>query len=300
MAPAVAREGGRLRYRLRRAVTVTVLFLHQCLWLSVFLVPWQPALLAPALLLGWLLILGVEMGNHRYFSHRSFTTGRVFQFVLAWWATLAFQRSVLWWACMHRQHHRFSDQPGDPHSPYAAAGGGFLYAHLNWGVAERNASADPHYIRDLLAYPELRWLERFGYVPNLVYAGGAYLLGHMGWVGMSGAQAVVWLYVVPLFICQHVISSQATLAHGAPRLPGSYRSFSTGDRSLNHVLLGLISCGGGYHNNHHRFPGSARVGMRWYEVDLAYLAIKALQRVGLVHKVSIPNQVRRHAGMEQA
>jgi stearoyl-CoA desaturase (delta-9 desaturase) len=272
---------------------VLVLFLHQWLWPAVFLVPFAPGLVAPCVLLGLLLVLGVEVGNHRYFSHRSFTTGRGFQFVLAWWATLAFQRSVLWWACMHRKHHRHSDQLGDPHSPYASAGGSFWHAYINWGVAAPNAETDARVVRDLMAYPELRMLAHLSYLPNLVYAGAAFAVGHLGWLGSSGAQTVVWLYVLPVFLCQQIISTQATVAHGVPRLPGSYQPYQAGDNSLNHLVLGLVSCGGGFHNNHHRFPGSARLGLRWYELDLAYVAIRTLQRIGLVQKVSIPPKALR-------
>ncbi|WP_211473004.1 acyl-CoA desaturase [Collimonas humicola] len=277
--------------RVRRAFKVTALFVHQWLWLGIFAVPFQLSLLAPCVILGFLLILGVELGHHRYFSHRSFRTGRVFQFVLGVWATAAFQRDVLWWASMHRLHHRFSDTPNDPHSPYAENAGGYWHAHLVWAVVKRNAEVDQRGIPDLLAYPELRWLGNWHYLISIALAAICYSLGASGLAGTSGWQTLIWLYVMPVFICQHVISCQATFAHAAPRLPGAYRSFETDDESVNHLLMGLVSSGGGFHNNHHRFPGSARLGLKPGEFDITYLVIKVLHRLGIVHKVTIPRAV---------
>ncbi len=281
--------------RLRRAFKVTVLFLHQWLWVGVFFVPFSSPLLLATFALAFLLVMGVEMGHHRYFSHRSFRCGRVFQFVLGVWATAAFQRDILWWASMHRLHHRYSDAKGDPHTPYSDQAGGFWHAYINWGVDRR--FAEPNYagIRDLLAFPELRWLGRWHYVVNLSFAAICYGLGASGLVGESGAQTFVWLYVVPLFITQQMFGLQATVTHGVPRLPGSYQPFDAGDRSLNHVVLGFISTGGGFHNNHHRFPGSARLGLRPFEIDTTYLALRLLQAVGVVHRIHVPPDAVRYA-----
>lgn len=287
--------------RLRRAVKVLVLFLHQWLWPSVFLVAFDPWLLPWAFALTFFLMLGVEMGHHRYFSHRSFRTGRLFQFLLGVWATAAFQRDVLWWASMHRLHHRHADEVGDPHSPYRRAGGGFWHAYVNWGVDRRFAEPAYEQVHDLLAFRELRWLSRFYGLVNIVYAAAAWGVGAVGWLGSSGGQTLVWLYVVPLFLTQQATSMLATLAHGVPRLPGSYRPFDAGDRSLNHLLLGLLTHGGGYHNNHHRFPGSARLGLRRYEIDTTYLVLRLLQVLGIVTRIHVPPQAARHAaGLESS
>jgi len=62
-------------------------------------------------------MFGITAGYHRYFAHRSFKTSRWFQFVLALLGTLSIQKGVLWWAGHHRDHHAYSDQPKDIHSP---------------------------------------------------------------------------------------------------------------------------------------------------------------------------------------
>lgn len=276
--------------RLRRALTVAALHLHQFLWLGVFLVPFQRGLLPAALVLGMLLVIGVEMGHHRYFSHRSFRVGRGFQCVIALWASASFERGILWWASMHRLHHRHSDTPLDPHTPLRRAGGGFLHAWLRWAVHPRNAEPDYRLVKDLLAYPELRFIGQFPYLVSAAYAGLAWGLGAAGWVGSSGLQTWVWLYALPVTLCQQIISTQATLAHGVPRLPGSYQPLPCQDASLNHRWLGLISTGGGFHNNHHHFPSSARLGLRPGEWDISYGAILLFKRLGLVHSITVPQR----------
>lgn len=284
--------------KIQRAFKVFILFAHQWFWIGAFFVDARASLVLPGIALGFLLVLGVELGHHRYFAHRAFTTNRLFQFILGVWATAAFQRDIFWWSSMHRQHHRYSDTPDDPHSPYAKKGWGFIYAYLYWGIAKKNAETSTKYIPDLMRFPELRFLAYWHYLVNLSLAAAAFSVGHFWLKDSSGWQTLVWLYVMPHFICQHIISAEATFAHGVPRLPASYQPFDTRDKSLNNVLLGLVSCGGGFHNNHHKFPGSARIGLRWYEIDITYLVIKALHAIGLIQQVRIPKSVREYSGMQ--
>src|SRR6218665_1680320 len=276
--------------RLRRALTLVVLNLHQFLWLAVFLVPFQLGLLLAAVVLGLLLVVGVEMGPHRYFSHRSFRVGRGFQCVLALWATASFERGILWWTSMHRQHHRPSDTPLDPHTPLRRAGGSFIHAWMRWAVHPRNAEPDYRLVKDLLAYPELRFIGQFPYLVSAAFAALAWGLGAADWLWRAGVPTWGWLYVMPVPLCQLIISMQATLAHGVPRLPGSYKPLPCDDQSLNHRWLGLISTGGGFHNNHHHFPSSARLGLRPGEWDISYGAILLFKRLGLVHSITVPQR----------
>jgi stearoyl-CoA desaturase (delta-9 desaturase) len=280
--------------RFRRAFKVLVLFLHQWLWLGAFFVPFEGSLLPGTFAIAFLLMLGVEIGHHRYFSHRTFRTGRTFQFMLGVLATAAFQRDVIWWASMHRQHHCYSDQEGDPHSPYPRTGGGYLHAHINWAVHPNYA--DPFYfrVRDLTAIPEIRWLGQWHYLINLSYAFIVWFIGEYATTSYTGFQLLIWWYVMPIYLTQQILSALTTYAHGRPRLPGSYRSYEdVKDKSVNHWLLGIISTGGGFHNNHHRFPTSARMGLRWFEIDISYLIIRMLERIGIVYNVRIPSELAK-------
>jgi stearoyl-CoA desaturase (delta-9 desaturase) len=212
-------------------------------------------------------MLAITAGYHRYFAHRSYQTSRAFQFVLGLIGCTAMQYGPIRWAAMHRLHHRHSDQPGDLHSPRRS---GFWWSHLGWVLpgpppGMREADTAP----DLWRFPELRWLDRNFRLPPLALAIGCYLVG--GWSGF------VWGYVVSTVLVYHATFSVNSLAH----LFGGKR-YETSDDSRNNWLVALIAFGEGWHNNHHRYPASARQGFFWWEVDLTYCALRLLAGLGLI------------------
>ena len=123
--------------------------------------------------------LGVTAGYHRYFSHRSFKTSRFFQFILAWIAQSSTQKSVLWWADHHRNHHKYSDTINDVHSPRQS---GFWYAHVAWIFAPHNDTRKYTMIGDFQKFPELRFLDRFEQLPSIVTA--VLVWWFAGWPGL--------------------------------------------------------------------------------------------------------------------
>src|SRR5499427_6595901 len=132
-------------------------------------VSWKAVLACFALYL--IRMFGITAGYHRYFSHRSYRTSRWFQFVLSWIGCSAMQKGPLWWASHHRQHHKHSDQEDDPHSPVLKT---FWWAHVGWVISGRFRHAPLDQIRDYTKYPELRWLDRFNWVPGFSLAGLCY------------------------------------------------------------------------------------------------------------------------------
>ncbi|HUB08057.1 MAG TPA: acyl-CoA desaturase, partial [Myxococcales bacterium] len=123
--------------------------------------PWDLALMGFMYLARMAAVTG---GYHRYFSHRSYSTSRAFQFLLALWGSTAMQQGPLWWASVHRHHHRYSDQPEDVHSPSQR---GFWWAHMGWIFSPRFAKTRLELVPDLARYPELRWLDRNWLVPQV-------------------------------------------------------------------------------------------------------------------------------------
>ncbi|MGH8531003.1 MAG: acyl-CoA desaturase [Nevskiales bacterium] len=222
----------------------------------------------------WLRVFGITMGYHRYFSHRSFKTGRVFQFFLAFWGTAAMQRDVLWWAAKHRAHHRDSDTPSDGHSPRHY---GFLGAHVTWIFRPRRLQADMNLIQDFVKYPEIRWLQENQYAPGLLMALFCFALD-----GLPGLFAGFTLSTILVYHSTFAINS---LAH----VLGKQR-YLTGDDSRNHWFLAFIAGGEGWHNNHHYYPGSARNGFFWYEWDPTYYLICLFEKLGVVWEVQRPPQ----------
>jgi stearoyl-CoA desaturase (delta-9 desaturase) len=207
----------------------------------------------------------VTAGNHRYFSHRSFRTSRVFQFLLALGCVAVGEKGVLWWAALHRRHHRFSDRPGDAHSPRD----GFWWSHMGWMLSHQHEATDTAGVKDLARYPELRWLERFWMLPPVAVGVACWALG--------GVFGLVWGFLVSQVLFWHATFSINSLAH----VIGT-RRFATRDDSRNHWLLALITFGEGWHNNHHHRPGLVRQGLRWWEIDLSYYILRGLEAVGLI------------------
>jgi len=233
------------------------------------------AVIAGAATWNWLLLpafmmlrgLTTTVAYHRYFSHRSFKTSRPFQFLLGCLCCTNLQRGPIWWAAVHRRHHRDSDRPGDPHSPTR----GFFWAYGGWMFA---ALEEPDWgtVRDLRRYPELLWLERLWLVPPMLLAALCWLVGGWSLVGVGFClSAVVGL---------HGASLVNTLGH----LVGS-RRYPTHDTSRNSFLLALFTFGDGWHNNHHHYPHAAQAGFFRGEVDGSYRIIKLLEFLGLVWDV---------------
>lgn len=220
-------------------------------------------------------MLFVTVGYHRYFSHRAFKTGRLFQFLLAVGCCTTLQRGVIWWSAVHRHHHRYSDTAADLHSPRD----GFRWAHVGWLKSPAALNMPLSSVKDLLSFPELRVLEKTYYLVALAFAGLLWAIG--------GGAAVVWGFLIRTVLCWQATYAVNSLAHRF-----GYRRFDTRDDSRNNVFLGIVGMGEGWHNNHHRYPASARNGFYRWEVDIAWWAIRALAAVGLVWDViTVPPRI---------
>jgi len=240
-------------------------------------ISWQSAVLCIALY--WLRIFAIGAGYHRYFSHRAFSTSRVFQFILAFCAQTTAQKSVLWWAAKHRHHHLYSDTVEDVHSPRHT---GFFYSHLGWIFSRATDDTDMSKIGDFARYRELMWLHRFELVPAVSLGTGCFLLG--GWSGL------VVGFCLSTVLVYHATFCINSLAHVWGR-----KRYLTGDDSRNNWLLALFTMGEGWHNNHHAYQSSVRQGFRWWEIDPTFYLLKLLSSVGIVWGLkTAPLQVVRN------
>jgi stearoyl-CoA desaturase (delta-9 desaturase) len=224
-------------------------------------------------------VFGLTAFYHRYFSHRAFRTTRWFQFVGAILGNAAAQRGPLWWCAHHRAHHQHSDEPEDRHSPRQH---GFWWSHMGWFMTRENYATDTRVIRDWLRFPELRLLDRFDFVVPLVLAAvmfglGALLAALAPGLGTSGVQMLVWGFLLSTLFLYHVTYSVNSVAH----VFGS-RRFATKDDSRNNLWVALFTFGEGWHNNHHRYPPSARQGFVWWEVDITFYILLLLEKMGFV------------------
>ena len=224
-------------------------------------------------------VFALTAGYHRYFSHNSFKTSRVFQFVLAFLGGTSAQLGALWWAAHHRYHHQVSDTEKDIHSPHVQ---GVFWSHLGWLLCRKYAKTELDRIRDFARFPELRLLDRFHSIPPILFAVGLYFLGD--WLGARhpALGVTAWSCVFWGFFFSTVLVYHATFCINSLTHMVGHRRFNTGDHSRNSLLLALVTFGEGWHNNHHRYPVATAQGMYWWEIDISFYMLKALSWLGLV------------------
>jgi len=248
--------------------------------LAVFFVHFRWTYLALATASYLVRMFFVTAGYHRYFSHRSFKLNRANQFLLAFMAQTSSQKGVLWWAAHHRDHHQNSDQESDIHSPMRQ---GLWWSHMGWIISNDYDAFNEQRIRDFSKFSELRWLNRWHWVPTALMGAAFFLIGGVG--------VFVWGYVVATVMLFHGTFSINSLAH-----VWGWRRYETPDQSRNNFWLALITMGEGWHNNHHKFMYACRQGLRWWELDFTYYLIKLLSWVRIVRDVRAPRLETEPAG----
>jgi stearoyl-CoA desaturase (delta-9 desaturase) len=250
-----------------------------------FVGPTELAMLA----VGYILTgLGVTVGYHRLFTHRSFETRNVIRYTLAVLGEMAVESDVVTWVADHRKHHQFSDKEGDPHSPHvgyssgvAGALRGLGHAHVGWLFKSVGRAERERYAKDLIDDKGLRVIARLFFPIMLAsllvpMAIGWALIG--GWYGAIAG--LVWGGGIRILLLHHVTFSINSICHFWGR-----KRFRSADESRNVWWLSWISFGESWHNNHHAFPTSAFHGLRKIEFDPGGLVIWALEKCGLAWHV---------------
>lgn len=247
--------------------------------LAVFWVGVSPVAVAVACALYFVRMHAITGWYHRYFSHRTFKTGRMMQFVFAFIGNASAQRGALHWAAHHRNHHRNSDLPEDPHSPRRH---GFWTSHMLWFGKRENSVAQSRACKDFAKFPELMFLDRFDFVAPLCLGVFTFSLGWLlGLVApelrTNGKQMLVWGFFLSTIALYHGTFFINSLGHVMGR-----QRYRTGDDSKNSLLLALITLGEGWHNNHHHYANTVRQGFRWWEIDMSFYILWSFSKLGLV------------------
>ena len=225
----------------------------------------------------WVSHIGIGLGYHRHFSHRSFQTTRPIKAIFAIMGSMAAQGPVVQWAATHRRHHNFSDHEGDPHSPHLHEPGfintmrGVWHAHTGW-MFETEVYDWVLYVPELVKDRMLMKLNRLYFVWVLLglaipTALGYWLIG--GWRG--AVDGFLWGGLIRIALGHHSTWSVNSICHLFGKRP--YRS---NDYSRNNPIMGILVFGDGWHNNHHAFPSSAFHGLRWWQVDFHAYVIRTL------------------------
>jgi stearoyl-CoA desaturase (Delta-9 desaturase) len=230
--------------------------------------------------------IGVTVGYHRLFTHRSFEARRAVRILLAVTGSMSLQGSVISWVSTHRRHHAYADKEGDPHSPHMDGEGfggilrGLWHAHLGWLFDVEKTSAE-RWAPDLLKDRDLRRIDAafpLLAITSFVLPG---LIGLAATGSATGAlRMFLWAGLARIFLLHHVTWSVNSICHFYGRRP-----FETTDESTNNWVLSLISFGESWHNNHHAFPTSAVHGLGRWQIDLSGLFIVTLERLRLARNV---------------
>ena len=258
---------------------------------------WFDVVLVASLYVGC--AFGTTIGFHRYFTHRGFETGPVLRSVFAILGCMTMQGPITQWVTDHRKHHALSDKEGDPHSPHVGHGEGawgavrgFVHAHVGWLFQNLGMEQGREYGRDLYEDRLIRTIDRLYVLWVVLTFGIPFGIGYALGGTSVGLEGLVWGGLVRVFLYQHATFSVNSLCHMFGR-----KDYRSRDESRNNWLVALLVFGEGWHNNHHAFPSSARHGLRRWQVDLSWLVIRGLEKLGLVWNVRVPgaDQLTRRA-----
>jgi stearoyl-CoA desaturase (delta-9 desaturase) len=290
------------------SVRVTTLF--------VILTPLIGVVIAPVFVWGWgfgwtdlglllgmylLTALGITVGFHRLFVHRSFETYMWIKFIFAVLGSMAVQGSLFQWVGRHRRHHQHSDTPQDPHTPHHRGEGligllrGFAHAHIGWFFEADPPDLD-RYVGDLASSRTLRIASKL--FPLWIVLGLALpaMLGGVITRSWAGAlTGLVWGGLVRIFLVHHVTWSVNSACHLWGLQP-----YGSDDESRDNFLFGVLALGEGWHNTHHAFPTSARHGLRWWQIDMSYWVVWSLWKLGLAWNVKLPSPEAMERGARTA
>jgi stearoyl-CoA desaturase (delta-9 desaturase) len=242
--------------------------------------------------------LGITVGFHRLLTHRSFKTTRLVRALLAVLGSMAVEGPVIEWVSTHRKHHRFTDRPGDPHSPHLGHQPGWrgelrglVYAHVGWMFRGTDMANPARYAKDLLADRDMSFISRT--FPVWVAVGLAIPFGlgvALSGTLIGGLTGLLWGGAVRIFLLHHATFSINSLCHYYGRRP-----FTTADQSRNLAWLAPLAFGEAWHNNHHAFPTSARHGLGRWQLDPGAWLIAVLERSHLAWDVIRIDPAHQHA-----
>jgi stearoyl-CoA desaturase (delta-9 desaturase) len=254
--------------------TIFIALFHVLAIIALFMFTWKA--LFVTIFLWWVTgSLGIGMGYHRLLTHRGYKTPKPIEYFLTLCGALTLEGGPIFWVATHRIHHAHTEETGkDPHTPREGA----WWAHIGWmlrGTAQQQDQETlARYTPDLLKDRFHVWLNRWYFLPLIVL--GFVLLAGGGW------SVMMWGIFLRVTLGWHA----TWLVNSATHMWGT-RRFETLDDSTNNLLIALITFGEGWHNNHHAHPTAARHGVAWYEIDINWWGIRALQLLGLAKSVKL-------------
>ncbi|RZC64577.1 hypothetical protein C5167_008268 [Papaver somniferum] len=231
--------------------------------------------------------IGIGLCYHRSLCHRSLKLNKSVEYLFAYFGLHAAQGDPIYWVSVHRFHHQFVDTLKDPHSPIE----GFWFSYINW-IFQHTYLREKHSdhvfavrktnnVMDLKKQAYYRFLRK---TISFHYVGLALLLYVTG-----GLPHFIWGMGVRMAYSHHGTFIINSVCHMWGKRP-----YNTKDLSRNNWLMNILNLSGeGWHNNHHAFEFSARLGLEWWQLDFPWYVIKLLESIGLATDVKVPTEIQK-------
>jgi fatty-acid desaturase len=250
---------------------IAVTLFHVMAVAALFTFSWTN--LAVAVVFWWIAnSVGVGIGYHRLLTHRGFKTPKWVEYILTFCGTLALQSGAINWVTTHRKHHAFTETDQDPHSPEK----GLYHAHIGWifqGEGQTQSETSMmRYTPDMMRDPVQRFMNKYYWVSSILLGVALYAFG--------GFSMIFWAIGLRV-----VFGWQTTWLVNSVTHTWGTRRFESRDTSTNNGLVAALTFGEGWHNNHHTYPRSAKHGLTWKEIDLNWMQIWTLEKLGLATDV---------------
>jgi len=243
-------------------------------------------------------MLGITVGFHRLFAHRSFETSWPMKVFLSILGSMSAQGPLFFWVATHRRHHAYSDQPGDPHSPQLSRPGpfqklrGLWFGHIAW-MFSKELTNWVKFAPDLMKDRKLFQMHQLYF---LWLSLGLLVPALLGWLvtgTVYGAlEGFIYGGLVRIFFVNHALWAVGSISHMFGKRPLLAK---TKDKSANNYWVALAAFGEGNQNNHHAYPSSAKHGLKWWEPDITYWVIRMLNALRLIWEVNVPSKDEIHA-----
>ena len=250
---------------------IAVTLFHVMAVAALFTFSWTN--LAVAVVFWWIAdSVGVGIGYHRLLTHRGFKTPKWVEYILTFCGTLALQSGAINWVTTHRKHHAFTETDQDPHSPEK----GLYHAHIGWifqGEGQTQSETSMmRYTPDMMRDPVQRFMNKYYWVSSILLGVALFAFG--------GFSMIFWAIGLRV-----VFGWQTTWLVNSVTHTWGTRRFESRDTSTNNGLVAALTFGEGWHNNHHTYPRSAKHGLTWKEIDLNWMQIWTLEKLGLATDV---------------
>jgi stearoyl-CoA desaturase (delta-9 desaturase) len=215
-------------------------------------------------------IASVTIYLHRHQAHRALELHAIPSHFFRFWLWLTTAQITKEWAAIHRKHHAKCDTEEDPHSPVTRGIRKVLFEGAElYRIESKNAETLAKYGHGT---PD-DWLERNVYSKHSILGVSALLVINVALFGVIGitiwAVQMMWIPV-----------TAAGIINGLGHYWG-YRNYDCADAATNIFPFGILIGGEELHNNHHTHATSAKLSSKWYEIDLGWCYIRALEMVGL-------------------